>query len=87
MAKRRPQFVLPDTVDDRLENLLDLAREEGNQVSRSDIVATLIWHAPFDGDAIGVMVRQYQREMRKTTSSLSTSRPPGPRPLLGNRAQ
>ena len=64
MASRRPQFVLPEPIDARLEQLLEQAREEGNRVSRSDIVATLIWHAPVDGDALGVMVRQYRRSLR-----------------------
>jgi hypothetical protein len=87
MAKRRPQFVLPDAVDDRLERLLNLAREEGNNVSRSDIVATLIWHARLDGDALGLMTRQYRREVRTANSSAMSSRPPGPRPLLTDPAQ
>lgn len=77
----RVQFVLPEIVDTRLESLLNATRAEGNRVSRSDIVATLIWHARNDGDAIGVMVRQYLRDMSTTVEQPSSKRLPGPRPL------
>lgn len=82
MAARRPQFVLPAPVDERLEQLLERTRAEGNRVSRSDIVAALIWHAPLDGDALGVVVRQYRREAQTATSPAPARRPPGPRPLV-----
>ena len=81
MASRRPQFVLPEPIDARLEQLLEQAREEGNRVSRSDIVATLIWHAPVDGDALGVMVRQYRRSLRTAEGAPVPRRPPRPRPV------
>jgi hypothetical protein len=84
VARRRPQFVLPEAVDDRLERLLELARKEGNQVSRSDIVATLIWQARLDGDVLGFKIRQYRKEVRAEISSSTISHPPGPRPLLGD---
>jgi hypothetical protein len=82
MPKRRPQFVLPEAVDDRLERLLELVRAEGNQVSRSDIVATLIWQAQLDGDVLGFKIRQYRKEVTIENSSSSLRRSPGPRPLL-----
>ncbi len=81
MARCRPQFVLPGAVDERLEGLLQRARSEGNQISRSDIVAALIWHAPVDGDALGVMVRQCRRDMQRVAPVEPMSHPPGPRPL------
>lgn len=87
MANRRPQFVLPDEVDSRLDSLLRLAREEGNRVSRSEIVSTLIWNAPADGDALGVMIRQYRRELAKSPSVTAAHHPPGPRPLLSDQTQ
>ena len=87
MATRRPQFVLPDAVDDHLEGLQGAAREEGNRVSRSDIVATLIWLAPMDGDALGVMVREYRRALRGTPSVSAIQYPPGPRPILNEPTQ
>ena len=82
MAPRRPQFVLPGQVDDRLEELLRRTRAEGSRASRSDIVAALIWNAPVDGDALGVMIRQYRREAQQIPSRDSIQRPPGPRPLV-----
>jgi hypothetical protein len=82
VAHRRPQFVLPGQVDDRLEDLLKRTRADGSRASRSDIVAALIWHAPVDGDALGVMIRQYRREAQLVPSPDSIQRPPGPRPLV-----
>lgn len=82
MVVRRPQFVLPVLVDERLERLLERARAEGNRVSRSDIVAALIWQAPLDGDGLGVMVRQYRREAQNAAPHTPAQRPPGPRPLV-----
>jgi len=81
----RPQFLLPEIVDDRLEKLLEATRAEGNRVSRSDIVATLIWHARLDGDAMGSLFRQYLREVKTSTVQPVRNHPRGPRPLLGDR--
>ena len=78
----RRQFVLPEAVDDRLERLLDLGRERGERVSRSDIVAALVWHSPLDGEGLGVTVRRYRAAMLRQPSQRSAAqRPPGPRPF------
>lgn len=84
MAARRPQFVMPAPVDERLERLVEHTRAQGNRVSRSDIVAALIWHAPLDGDALGVMVRQYRRGAQSAIPPTTARRPPGPRPFVIN---
>jgi len=76
------QFVLPRAVDDELERMLLASRDEGNRVSRSDIVGALIWEArQTDGDALGVIIRGYLRDVRRASKSeqIGTGRP-GPRP-------
>jgi hypothetical protein len=79
------QFLLPSVIDDHLERLLQAARDEGNRASRSDIVAALIWHAPTDGDAIGVIIRSYYRATKSDAGAATPAeRRPGPRPFLGD---
>lgn len=78
----RSQFVLPDAVDARLECLLEAVRKEGNIFSRSDIVAALVWQAPSDGDALGVLIRQYRREIQVAAEPEKVEHPRGPRPLI-----
>lgn len=82
MAGRRAQFVLSPLIDQRLDQLLNAVRAEGNPFSRSDIVSALIWQAPDDGDALGVMIRQYRREGAKAAPTQPPRRGPGPRPLI-----
>jgi hypothetical protein len=76
------QFMLPKAVDSELERLLEEVRREGNPISRSDIVSALIWEARrTDGDALGVIVRGYLRDIQKAVEPRSTtSGRPGPRP-------
>jgi hypothetical protein len=82
----RPQFVVPPAVDERLEELLQLAYDEGNRLSRSEIVAALIWHCPLDGDGLGVIVREYRRAMRSVSQPSKGSRRPGPRSFASTSA-
>jgi hypothetical protein len=81
MTVPRLQFVVPPAVDERLEELLHLAYDEGNRLSRSEIVAALIWHCPLDGDGLGVIVREYRRAMRSVSQPARGGRRPGPRPF------
>lgn len=84
MAGIPKQFMLPKVVDAELERQLDAARREGNPISRSDIVSALIWEERrTDGDALGVIVRGYLRDMQRTAGPKSAvpSRP-GPRPFI-----
>ena len=82
MAARPKQFLLPPAVDEVLEGLLDAGRSEGSRLSRSDVVAALVWQARrMDGDALGVIVRQYRRETAGAPTSEEKKPPrPGPRP-------
>jgi hypothetical protein len=82
MAGAPKQFLLPSAVDSELELLLEETRREGNPISRSDIVGALIWEKrTTDGDALGVIVRGYLRDMQKTAQPKSTVHgKPGPRP-------
>jgi hypothetical protein len=82
MAGSPKQFMLRREVDDELERMLLESRGEGNRVSRSDIVGALIWEARHtDGDALGVIVRGYLRDMQRTSNSEQPDRGrPGPRP-------
>ena len=82
MAGIPKQFVLPRAVDEELERMLLESRDEGNRVSRSDIVGALIWEArQTDGDALGVIIRGYLRDVRQVSKreEIGTARP-GPRP-------
>ena len=80
---RPKQFLLPPAVDDVLESLLVATRREGNRLSRSDIVAALIWQAQrMDGDALGVLARTCRREVQVGEELDPAARTigPGPRP-------
>lgn len=80
------QFLLPPSVDAALDALLESCRTEGNRVSRSDIVAALIWQSRHtEGDALGVIVRTCLRETRSVLASQGGAGPvrPGPRPYAG----
>jgi hypothetical protein len=78
------QFLLPVAVDEELERLLEAARHEGNRVSRSDIVAALIWQSRrIDGDALGLLVRDCRRAVRNADQPPAPA-PPGPRPYLAS---
>jgi len=84
MAGIPKQFVLPKTVDGALEEMLRATRREGNAVSRSVIVSALIWEARHtDGDALGVIIRGYLREVQSNSSPQSEAvGRPGPRPFI-----
>jgi DNA-binding response OmpR family regulator len=62
-AKRMTSVKWPDPVDDRLEVLLALLKAEGEQVSRSQLLAALVARAPLDGGALAETVRTYRRQM------------------------
>jgi hypothetical protein len=84
------QFLLPPVVDAALESLLEGARSEGNRMSRSDIVAALIWQARgMDGDALGVVARSCLREVQ--AASVTEVPEPvgrtGPRPYAERSSQ
>lgn len=87
VAGHPKQFLLPRVVDDVLDVLLESSRAEGNRVSRSDIVAALVWQSRHtDGDALGVIVRTYLRETRDLSAAADAGAPlrPGPRPYAGH---
>jgi hypothetical protein len=87
MAGKPKQFLLEGPVDAALEALLQAARTEGNRVSRSDVVGALIWQARgTDGDALGVIIRSYRRELRSAGAGHEGEQParPGPRPYSGS---
>jgi len=81
MTPGRYQFVLPSEVDGKLEGLRLHATLQGNKVSRSDVVAALIWGATVDGDELGVMIRLCRREVLSSAPSPKVVRPPGPQSL------
>ena len=76
------QFLLPTAVDEVLDRLLDAGRQEGSRLSRSDVVAALVWQARnMDGDALGVIARQCRRDTAEVTApGPSRAVRPGPRP-------
>jgi hypothetical protein len=87
VAGRPKQFLLPPSVDAALDALLAASRAEGNRMSRSDIVAALIWQSRHtDGDALGVIVRTFLRETQSVVGSPAGGGPvrPGPRPYAGS---
>jgi hypothetical protein len=51
----------PKLVDERLNMLLALAEQAGEQTSRSQILAALVCEATVDGEGLGVMIRNYRR--------------------------
>jgi hypothetical protein len=82
----RTQVLWPIAVDDRLDNLRDLVLAQGERASRAELLATLVWHAPTDGEGLGVMVRTYRREASGAAPGRRQKRTrPGPRPVDVNR--
>jgi type VI protein secretion system component VasK len=51
----------PELVDERLNMLLALTEQEGEQASRAQLLAALVCQAPADGQGLGVMIRTYRR--------------------------
>ena len=83
MAARPKQFLLPAAVDAVIDDLLSAGRQEGNRLSRSDVVGALIWQGRhLDGDALGVIVRGYRRESSADASAAIGKLSPGPRPYF-----
>lgn len=78
--KRTTSVNWPESVDRRLDRLLELAEEAGEQTSRAQILATLVCQAPLDGEGLGVQVRAYRRlpavDFDRRTGTVS---PPAPR--------
>ncbi len=72
----------PKLVDERLNMLLALAEEAGEQTSRAQILAALVCQAPVDGEGLGVMVRTYRRlpvnQLEQELADARTPRRPGP---------
>jgi hypothetical protein len=77
----------PKLVDERLNMLLALAEHAGEQTSRSQILAALVYEATMDGEGLGVIVRNYRRlpvdqleqELASLTSASGRPRPGRPR--------
>lgn len=78
----RYQFLLPPSVDDRLESLVTRCREDGDPASRSVIVGALIWGASAKGGGLGQTVRRYRREVVTAPQAPGAPRRRGPRPSL-----
>jgi hypothetical protein len=83
-VRYRTQVLWPVVVDDRLDALVAAAVSEGERCSRADMLAALVWHAPENGEGLGVTVRAYRRALRDVSTDSSASpkrRRPGPRPV------
>lgn len=50
----------PAPVDERLNELVDLAKEAGEELSKADLLAALVRNAPIDGRELGELVRAYR---------------------------
>ena len=70
IPKRTTSVQWPSAVDAQLNHLVSLAKEEGERVSRSEILAALVADVTIDGHGIGEMVRAY----RKSNLADSTGR-------------
>jgi hypothetical protein len=53
---------IPEPLDDRLEELVNLADSAGARTSRSEIVGGLIFRAEPSADALADLLRRYRRE-------------------------
>jgi hypothetical protein len=82
MPGRPYQFLLPEAIDARLEQLSGAVRDEGHHVSRSDLVCALIWNFAGDGDAMSQVVRRYLKDLRNAPELKTVPRPPGPCPIV-----
>jgi hypothetical protein len=51
----------PIPIDERLNELVDLAKAEGEALSRADLLGALVLEARPDGGSLGVLVRAYRR--------------------------
>jgi hypothetical protein len=66
----------PELVDERLNMLLALAEQEGEQASRAQLLAALVCQAPADGQGLGVMIRIYRRlAVAQLEQELANARP------------
>jgi hypothetical protein len=85
-AKRTTSVNWPEAVDRRLDRLLELAEEAGEQTSRAQILAALVCQAPLDGEGLGVQVRAYRR-IAWADFDQRTGPVPPPAPRRGRRRQ
>jgi hypothetical protein len=70
----------PAAVDAHLDLLLSRCIDAGENTSRSQILAALVTGAPLDGEALGVIVRNYRRlSIDQFVAPASDGYPPGPR--------
>jgi hypothetical protein len=69
----------PKLVDERLNILLALAEQAGEQTSRSQILAALVCEATVDGEGLGVMIRNYRRMTVDRLERQLADITPGPR--------
>lgn len=87
MPGRPYQFLLPESVDARLEQLTSAVRGDGHHASRSDLVGALIWNFAGDGDDMSQVVRRYLAALPSDPVIEVERRPPGPRPLIPTTTQ
>jgi hypothetical protein len=74
--KRNTLVRWPKLVDERLNMLLALAEQAGEQASRAQILAALVCQAPVDGEGLGVMIRTYRRlPVDQLEQELAAARP------------
>jgi hypothetical protein len=82
----RTQVYWPVIVDNRLDELVGLARAAGERASRAELLAALVWHASMDGEGLGVMVRACRREVHgRRGEGVAVRRRPGPLPRNAGR--
>jgi hypothetical protein len=82
MPGRPYQFLLPEPIDRRVEQLTTKVRREGHHVSRSEVVGALIWSATKSGDDLSTLVKAYLKAVQNYPEVETERRPPGPRPLV-----
>lgn len=51
----------PAPIDHRLNQLVDLARDSGEKLSKADVLGALVSQATTDGEMLGALVRGYRR--------------------------
>lgn len=89
----RPGIDLPPPIDQRITDLVRLARGAGERTYRKEIVGALILAAPTDGVALGEMLRAYRTAAIRDAwvgppvevpdEITYAPRPPGPLPEEG----